>query len=165
MNAPAETPPDSGIAWHCAKHEDLNWLLHRAGQKLAAALQEESAKAGLDIRGALVLRALAPDLHGVQRTQLALGAAIGLDKTTLTTVLDRLEKQGLLTRKPDPSDRRVRIPEITDEGRAVEARVTAAHREVEARLAGDLSDQERATIYTLLRRFIGTGAPEHGSCV
>ena len=47
------------------------------------------------------------------RTQLALGHALGLDKTTVTSLLDRLEADGLIVRSLDPHDRRARIPEIT----------------------------------------------------
>jgi MarR family transcriptional regulator, organic hydroperoxide resistance regulator len=50
------------------------------------------------------------------RTQLALGHALGLDETTLTSLLDRLETDGLIIRSLDPRDRRARIPQ-GDHGR------------------------------------------------
>ena len=50
---------------------------------------------------------------GQQRTQLELSRVVCVDKTTLISVLDRLEQQELIVRTVDPSDRRVRIPQIT----------------------------------------------------
>src|SRR4051794_26162856 len=53
------------------------------------------------------------------RTQAALAGAIGADKSRIIPVLDELEAQGLIRRRPDPDDRRVRVLEITDKGREV----------------------------------------------
>ena len=44
------------------------------------------------------------------RTQVELGKALGLDRTTLMAQLDRLERMGLVVRRGDPRDRRTRIP-------------------------------------------------------
>src|ERR1700753_3171778 len=85
---------------------DRAWLLSRAAQRLADAVQAEAARHGIGMRAQLILSALA---QGGGRTQLALGADLAVDKTTLTTELDRLEGCGLIQRRPDPKDRRVRI--------------------------------------------------------
>ena len=63
-----------------------------------------------------------------------LGHALGLDKTTLTSLLDRLESDGLIVRSLNPHDRRARIPEITVAGRRVQARVTRARDHAEDEL-------------------------------
>ena len=112
-----EHPADPG----CAERADLagaslNWLLHRVAQKLGAVAQEAAARHGITTRGQIVLSALASET--CRRTQLELGHALGLDKTTLTAELDRLERAGLVVRKPDPHDRRVRVPAITERGRS-----------------------------------------------
>ena len=46
-------------------------------------------------------------------TQGELEKELELDKTTLMSQLDRLERMGLVVRRSDPRDRRARIPEIT----------------------------------------------------
>ncbi|HTM85706.1 MAG TPA: MarR family transcriptional regulator, partial [Mycobacterium sp.] len=51
------------------------------------------------------------------RTQAALAAAIGADKTRIISTLDELQRQGLIDRAPDPDDRRVRLLSITPAGR------------------------------------------------
>lgn len=142
---------------------DLNWLLHRAAQRFGEAMERVAHEHGVGVRGHLVLSALT-DAPG--RTQLALGTALGLDKTTLTTVLDKLERHGLVVRRPDPADRRVRIPEITAAGREAQARVTPALRKAEAELLSTLSPEEREMLRTILGKFADHGAcPPAGSCI
>ena len=58
---------------------DLTWLLHRAAQRMRAAMEEQAEQHGLHVRDYLVLTALGT----LERpTQLALVQALGLDKTT-----------------------------------------------------------------------------------
>ncbi|MDP2953127.1 MAG: MarR family transcriptional regulator [Chloroflexota bacterium] len=47
----------------------------------------------------------------------ALAAALGVGPPTLTGILDRLVRHGLVSRKEDPADRRVVISQLTDSGR------------------------------------------------
>ncbi|GAA2671232.1 MULTISPECIES: MarR family winged helix-turn-helix transcriptional regulator [Actinosynnema] len=145
--------------------EDLNWLLHRAAQKLNATAQEVAAKHGISSRGQVILTALVS--HGCARTQLSLGHMLGLDKTTLTAELDRLERAGLVERKPDPNDRRVRTPSITEQGRALQQEVAVVHGAAEAEFTADLSPIEANLLKALLYRLISAerGTPDSGSCL
>ena len=52
-------------------------------------------------------------------TMKELSAELGLDSGTLTPLLRRMEKQGLLTRAIDPQDERRRVVKLTDQGRAL----------------------------------------------
>lgn len=65
-------------------------------------------------RGYLVLVALA---GGEPPTQLALAREVSLDRTVMTYLLDDLEAHELVSRRPDPRDRRARQVLITDTGR------------------------------------------------
>lgn len=51
------------------------------------------------------------------RTQAALAEMIRADKTRIIADLDELEDRGMITREPDPDDRRVRLVSITALGR------------------------------------------------
>ena len=51
------------------------------------------------------------------RTQAALAEKIRADKTRLIGDLDELQARGMITRVPDPDDRRVRLVSITAKGR------------------------------------------------
>ncbi|SDO86753.1 DNA-binding transcriptional regulator, MarR family [Nakamurella panacisegetis] len=80
---------------------------------------------------------------GGAATQLELSGRTGRDKTRLIEHLDRLESAGLLTRRPDPADRRARIIEITDAGRGVVRRCASAIRTMEDALLQQFSAAER----------------------
>ncbi len=67
--------------------------------------------------------------RGEVRSQAALADAIGADRTRLIAVLDRLQADGLISRDPDPDDRRVRVLALTDSGRR---RRAAVHGEIAA---------------------------------
>ncbi|MEU4802817.1 MarR family winged helix-turn-helix transcriptional regulator [Actinosynnema sp. NPDC023587] len=155
-----DAPADPG----CVTRSDLNWLLHRAAQKLGSLAQEAAARHGVTTRGQLVLSALVSEEF--RRTQLALGQALGLDKTTLTAELDRLERAGLVVREPDPADRRVRVPVITERGRAVQTEVEQLHVRVEAEFTAVLEPAEARVLRALLQRLILCDhRPDTGSCL
>lgn len=129
---------------------DLTFLLYAAADRMAAELDDAAEAIGLnDVRDWLVLAALD---DGQLRTQLELSRMVCVDKTTLISVLDRLEKQDLIVRTVDPSDRRVRIPQITAAGRRVFAKFAAARDDAEARALDGVDPDERAVLIRLLAR-------------
>ena len=52
-----------------------------------------------------------------------LAEQLGLDRSNVTGVIDRLEERGLITRQPHPGDRRVKLVVLTDAGRATRAAI------------------------------------------
>jgi DNA-binding MarR family transcriptional regulator len=81
----------------------------------------------------------------------ALCAALMLTTGGMTGRLDRLERAGLVTRSPDPADRRALVITLTGEGlRVVEASVEAGLA-VQQSLLAHLPPGKRATLNTLLR--------------
>ncbi|MFD9705279.1 MarR family winged helix-turn-helix transcriptional regulator [Lentzea sp. NPDC059081] len=147
----------------CAEKWDFNWLLHRAAQRVGSSFAEEISKYGITVRGQLILQALANE--EVQRTQLKLGAMLGLDKTTLTSELDKLERSGLIQRVPDPNDRRVRTPVITEDGVELQQKVGLALAEVERTYRARFTDEEMVIIRKALTSLSDGEAPVHGSCI
>jgi MarR family transcriptional regulator, organic hydroperoxide resistance regulator len=141
---------------------DLTWLLHRAAQHMRAALEQAAREHGLSgARDWIVLSALAA---GPRQTQLSLAQSLGLDKTTMTSLLDRMEARGLITRCTDRHDRRARIPELTDEGERVQREVISARDRVEADLLGGFTSDEQCQLRDLLTRLTVTPTA-HGSCI
>jgi MarR family transcriptional regulator, organic hydroperoxide resistance regulator len=150
-------------AQQCLQHFDVNWLLNRAAHNLREAMDAEAMAHGTSIRGHIVLTALVQNM-GQQYSQLALGHALGVDKTTMTALLDKLERSGLVVRTPDPHDRRARIPVPTEAGRELQAKLYQRLKSVEEHVLGPLSDSERDVLRSLLRKIIPIG-PIEGSCM
>jgi DNA-binding MarR family transcriptional regulator len=83
-------------------------------------------------------------------TDLTASTMIGSSGTTKR--LDRLERNGLVARSPDPNDRRGTLIELTDKGLALIDGVTAAHLENERELIAGLSGKEQEQLAGLLRK-------------
>ncbi|RSM80447.1 MarR family transcriptional regulator [Kibdelosporangium aridum] len=126
-------------------------------------MDAEASAHGTSIRGHIVLTALVQN-DGRPYSQLALGHALGVDKTTMTALLDKLERSGLVVRTPDPNDRRARIPVVTEAGRELQAKLYDLLKAVEARVLDPLSPDERETLRSLLRKIIPMEHVE-GSCM
>jgi DNA-binding MarR family transcriptional regulator len=104
--------------------EDLGALLARATRRLIDEERPILAAHELTMWGYIVLSRLAA---APAETQLSLATEIGYDKSRLIALLDELEGDGLLTREPDPKDRRAKIVNLTPTGRS---RRTAAQRDI-----------------------------------
>ena len=128
---------------------------------MRTATGEQAEKHGIQLRDHIVLSALhkTPNL-----TQIELGKALGLDKTTLMSQLDRLERAGLIQRHSDPRDRRIRIPEITPTGEAVRSHVADASAQVEEAALNSFGDEQVALLRLMLFEIIGE-SNDPGSCL
>jgi DNA-binding MarR family transcriptional regulator len=115
----------------------LIWALDHALQK---ASKRMSSTIGVTGPQRLVIRIVArfPGIPAGQIAQL-----LHIHPSTLTGVLKRLERQGLVRRRPDPKDRRRAFLGITKEGRRVDA-VGAGT--VEAAVQQVLRDTPRAKV-------------------
>ncbi|NGN69820.1 MarR family transcriptional regulator [Streptomyces sp. A7024] len=121
MNA----PPDSPLL-----------ALQRATHATLHVLATELADLGLT---AAEINALANLADGRPHTASELAAAVGSRPTTLTSVVDRLERRGHVTRGPRPGDRRAVQIELTDSGRAAAVTISEAVAGLERRALDGLS--------------------------
>ncbi|MFC5827636.1 MarR family winged helix-turn-helix transcriptional regulator [Nonomuraea insulae] len=142
---------------------DLAEMLNPLVQSLIAAELPVLEAHGVSMWGYVVLGALD---DGSIRTQVALAEAIGADKTRIIGTLDQLQAAGLITRDPDPLDRRARILAITGEGRAVRRAVRAEIQSNEEQLLARLPETDRHgflrtadALYRMLREESGAKAP------
>ncbi|MBK3647711.1 MULTISPECIES: MarR family winged helix-turn-helix transcriptional regulator [Streptomyces] len=76
------------------------------------------------------------------------------EPSNVTGIVDRLESRGLVERRPDPADRRVKLAAATSEGRRVARELRDGLRFAREPLAG-LSDAERLSLRDLLKRMLG----------
>ncbi|MCW7945809.1 MarR family transcriptional regulator [Streptomyces hygroscopicus] len=75
------------------------------------------------------------------------------EPSNVTGIVDRLEARGLVERRPDPADRRVKLAAATEEGRQVARSLRDSLNFAREPLAG-LSDDERLSLRDLLRRML-----------
>ena len=122
------------------EREDLGALVFRLGRRLLAMEQPILDRHGVSMWAYAVLTALR---ERPMRTQAALAAGIGADKTRLIPVLDELQKRGLIEREPDPSDRRVRLLGLTPDGRRVHEAVRSEIRAAEDELLSVCPSDDR----------------------
>ncbi|WP_152360882.1 MarR family winged helix-turn-helix transcriptional regulator [Microlunatus speluncae] len=110
---------------------DLAAMLVPIGRRLMALEQPILDAAGLSMWGYVVLLALGDE---PVRTQAALAEMIGADKTRIIADLDELQDRGMITRNPDPDDRRVRLVAITTKGRRTRDRAQTEIQQAEEQL-------------------------------
>jgi DNA-binding MarR family transcriptional regulator len=130
---------------------DLVWAIRMISGALRRAEAEAAETLPGGSRAYLVLMALAAT-KDTPPTQLELAGRVGLNQTVTTYLLDDLEGLGLLTRRPNPQDRRARHVILTHEGRAQLQRIRTDVAAAESRLLAELSDQQRAQFRDLLAR-------------
>jgi DNA-binding MarR family transcriptional regulator len=80
-----------------------------------------------------------------------LHAAFMHKRSTLTSVVDRLEKRELVTRNPDPADRRSSRVALTSKGRELAGQVHAHLLELERRVIESISPEVLAAFHDVLR--------------
>jgi DNA-binding MarR family transcriptional regulator len=92
--------------------------------------------------------------------QQELGSAMGVDPSTMVSLIDQLEAAGLANRRPRPTDRRAREVVITPKGRRVLEQARQLAMEVEDVVLRGLSDAERRRMLALLRRAVDSAPPQ-----
>jgi DNA-binding MarR family transcriptional regulator len=123
-------------------------MVGRLGRRLIAMEEPILAANEISMWAYVVLTALK---DRPMRTQAALASAIGADKTRLIPVLDDLQRRGLITREPDPADRRVRLLSLTSAGRKLHAAVQGDIRAAEEGLLAHVAEEDRARFLAALQ--------------
>jgi DNA-binding MarR family transcriptional regulator len=111
-----------------------------------------------DIRGAeysvLVLTA-----GNREVTQADLGEALNIKRPNMVSLIERLERRGLIVRQVHERDRRNHILSLTEKGEVLLADIEGPVREMDQRVTACWTAKERALVVALLRRFyVGNGA-------
>ena len=89
-------------------------------------------------------------------SQIQLGRGTSVDRSDVVAVLDKLQELGLVTREPDPADRRRNIVAITPAGSKQLHELDAVIADIEVQLLDPLSPPDREHFMRLLRQ-IGQG--------
>jgi DNA-binding MarR family transcriptional regulator len=130
------------------------YLISRSTLAVTAALKQEFASAGLEgVRPAYlgVLMSLWRE-DGLSAVELARRA--GLEPSTMTGLLDRMERDKLLIRRAHPEDRRAQRIYLTETGRSVRRPTLAAVNRTLARVLEGVSAADLTRIKDTLRRVL-----------
>ncbi|MEU8648813.1 MarR family transcriptional regulator [Streptomyces sp. NPDC048737] len=113
----------------------------------------EEAAAGHSLTGAQARLLSLLSLEPLPMRKLAV--KLKCEPSNVTGIVDRLEARGLVERRPDPADRRVKLAAATDEGRRTAKDLRENLRFAREPLAG-LAEEERLALRGLLRGMLGT---------
>lgn len=100
---------------------------------------------------------------GMKLTEL--GRCAGLEPSTMTGLVDRMERDGLVFRSSDPNDRRAQRATLTEKGAQIQARVIRAIDQMLNEAFGSISPEEMKTLKKILRSILANadkGAATHG---
>src|ERR1700740_81498 len=106
--------PDPDAAGQVRARDDvLGYLLKHAHLALEHRAQAALADLGVTVRDLGGLRVVA---SGEAQSQQEAGAVLGVDRTSMVALLDALERQGIVARRPSETDRPRNTIALTDHG-------------------------------------------------
>ena len=134
-----------------ALEEQPGYYIRRLQQIAVAIFLEETQAHGITpVQYAALYAAMQqPGLD--QRT---LASSIGFDTSTIGGVIDRLEKRGLIERQASPTDRRVRLLQVTPEGEALLGEVIPAMLKAQKRILAPLPAAVRPQFLAMLKTVV-----------
>ena len=137
---------EAGIA---GLHQRIPFLLSQLGVHLADDFVHRLEPLGVEPRAYAVLKTLS---EGDGRSQRELSTQLGIHRNVMVTVVDKLERDGLVKRMPHPADRRAFAVTLTDKARELLPRLDAQGSAQEDEITASLTDVERRAVLDYLQR-------------
>lgn len=130
------------------------YLISRATLTATSVIKRELAAAGVQQVSPAYLGVLLTLWNTDGLGALELGRGAGVEPSTVTGLLDRMERDGLLARQPDPDDRRAQRICLTPLGQQLREPVLRVVGEVLAKASSGFSDEQLTTTKNFLRQFL-----------
>jgi DNA-binding MarR family transcriptional regulator len=137
---------EAGIA---ELHQRIPFLLSQLGVYLAEDFVHRLEPFGLEPRAYAVMKALSED-DG--RSQRELSTQLGIHRNVMVSVVDKLERDGLVKRMPHPSDRRAFAVTLTDKARDLLPKLDAQGIAQQDEITASLTDAERTAVLRHLQQ-------------
>jgi MarR family transcriptional regulator for hemolysin len=134
----------------------IGLYLTHVSRSISRAFDDALAAAGGSLPVWLVLVNLKMRAVASQRE---LAEAMGIKEATLTHHLNAMETAGLITRRRDPANRRIHVVELTEAGESSFGRLREAASSFDTQLRQNVSEEEIATLGSLLGRLAANVAP------
>jgi DNA-binding MarR family transcriptional regulator len=126
--------------------------LFRRMQQIAVALFIEECKT-FDLTPVQYAALIAIHTHpGIDATRLS--AVIAFDRSTLGSVIERLESKKLIDRKPSGEDKRVKLLYLTKAGVAILREIMPSVEKAQARMLQPLKPADRKVLLSLLTQLV-----------
>ncbi len=126
--------------------------LFRRMQQIAVALFVEECKA-FDLTPVQYAALVAIHTHpGIDATRLS--AVIAFDRSTLGSVIERLESKAFIERKPAREDKRVKLLYLTRAGAATLRDIMPSVEQAQARMLQPLKPADRKTLLALMTQLV-----------
>lgn len=122
-------------------------LVNGLSRQIGEHLRERAGTLGLTAPQATALRELTGPM-----TMKDLTGRMSCEPSNTTFIVDKLQQQELIERRPHPTDRRAKLLALTDKGAAMRERLLDLLQR-DSPLA-DLTEEEQATLHDLLRRAV-----------
>lgn len=144
----AEMPRFNGAA------KGLVYRLIYLNERYMAAMQSRLRKQGLTIGSYGVLACLRRQGEPYAMSPTAIFQALSLSSGGVSNLLERMEKDRLVKRSPDPNDRRGVLVKLTTRGQVIADEAAALEAEAEEAFIADVSDAELKTVNGILLRVL-----------
>ncbi|GEM45497.1 MarR family winged helix-turn-helix transcriptional regulator [Deinococcus cellulosilyticus] len=127
-------------------------LISRIRGKVNQFIVSEMAEAGMEGLGTSHGDILYALFRSTRLTMAEVAQRIGKDKSTVTSLVDKLARLGYLVRERDTGDSRVVYLELTQKGKDLEPVFEEISRDVLERFYLNISDQERENLLGILKK-------------
>jgi DNA-binding MarR family transcriptional regulator len=134
----AERPPRS-----------VGFLISQLGFFSSRGFTEALEPVGIDPREFLLMRFIAAS---ESQSQQVLAERVGVPASRMVALVDHLEEAGLLERRPNPEDRRIRELHLTRKGKGSLERAKKIAIDYETQLCAGINREERETLIDLLQK-------------
>lgn len=141
---PDQLSPSDGLA-------QLSFLVYGTLERLAT----EHGVSIIQTRLLGVLRDRGPTMN-------QLAKLLGLDKSSVTGLVDRAERRGLVARVPSTTDRRAVLVNLTDDGRSLVSQVSIRFEAEISTMLDRLPPRDRHALTRIVSRLLVAHAADHG---
>jgi MarR family transcriptional regulator for hemolysin len=128
--------------------ERFSAALHTSSRLWRLALDKRLKHLGIGQSGWVTIAMIAKSAEPM--SQRALADLVGVEGPSMVSMLDRLERDGFVTRALSPTDRRVKLVHLTDAGRTMYAEVMKVATAFRADLLADVDPAALVAATTLL---------------
>ncbi len=135
------------------KMESAGYLINHTARLFEQALRERIAPLGVAPAQFMTLLELWRE-DGL--TQKDLVERLDVEQATMANTIARMERDGLVERRPNPKDGRSRSVHMTQRAKSLETEATNSAKNVNQEYLSDLSEEERKLFLQFMQRIIAS---------